>query len=71
MMHRIPKGPKAAKVAAKIAEKDRNYYGWTVFGGDWFVGTPEELDRIGVAVPMPCMSIQLDHTEHYCEGGNC
>ena len=57
-MNRIPKGPKASEIAARLAEERGLYYGWSVFGGDWYVGTADQLDAIGVCVPMPCLSIQ-------------
>jgi len=52
-MYRIPNGKKAGQVAKSLANEHGLYYGWTVFGGDWFVGTVEKLSGIGVGVPMP------------------
>jgi len=38
---------KIEKVAADLAKEHGLSYGWSVFG-DWFVGTEEQLAKIGV-----------------------
>jgi hypothetical protein len=36
-------------VAKSIAEREGLFYGFSILNGKWYVGTKEELDKIGVA----------------------
>lgn len=41
------------ETAKKIAIEKKKSYGWSVFGqGKWYVGTEEELKKIGVLDPI-------------------
>jgi len=48
MMLKFEKGPKAEDLAKEQAGEEGLFYGWSVFGGDWYVGTEEQLAKIGV-----------------------
>lgn len=43
MMFRV----QTAEQAERIAAREGLRYGWSVFASGWFVGTAEELSRIG------------------------
>lgn len=39
----------SGETARAIASERRQSFGWSVHGGAWYVGSPEELRRIGCA----------------------
>lgn len=63
MITKFPKGQKAAELARQTAEKQHAYYGCSVFGGDWYAGDTDDLDRIGVPIPIPCRAIMIEDEE--------
>lgn len=38
--------------ASKFAAERSEYYGWSIFSPGWFVGTKEQLTKIGVTNPI-------------------
>ncbi len=60
MTIKYAKGPKAAELAKQTAEEQHAYYGCSVFGGDYYVGDADDLDRIGVLIPIPCRAIMIE-----------
>jgi len=43
---------RAVEEARAIAAHKELFYGWSVFASGWFVGTRDELEKVGVHTPL-------------------